>query len=160
MPGVESMIACQRRHTSSKVALYDGQSSTTSRNISESISTGMRWAFPWGSNGQILWERLEGIGRISHKALEWFQRVDEGYSSSRARGGRDKQENAQRQVVRIHIVDRFDVLRNVHARQIGRRFCYRPCLLLLKRFWTWRSIYLLDRSLPDGSDIFNFLPDS
>ena len=55
MPGVKSITARQRWHTSIKSAGFAlscwSLSISASRKISESISTGMRWALPGGSNG-------------------------------------------------------------------------------------------------------------
>jgi len=75
MPGVEIMIAYQRWHTSSKRSLAPDQSRITSRNIWESISTGMKWAFPGGSNGCTKPEEVEDINRQSMRGFRDYVRL-------------------------------------------------------------------------------------
>jgi len=68
MPGVEITIAYQRRHTSSKLSLLRPPP-VTSRNISESISSGMKLAFPGGGSGWTKREEVEDIDRLSMRSF-------------------------------------------------------------------------------------------
>ena len=87
MPGIKSIISCQRLHASISFSLFSGQSCTASRNIPESISTGMLSALPGSSNGRIA--RDEGISRLSESGFEWFSasygRLDNAEELGRAR---------------------------------------------------------------------------
>jgi hypothetical protein len=140
MPGVESIIAYQRWHTSTKSLLRHGQSCSTSRNISESISTGMRWAFPGGSIGSIAPKELKGVDGLRMRGLDWFPR-DELMKAS-ARG--EESEG-------IHSGYSFKVIWYSHyvAQQVVRRFCHPQSsgFLASQQRLVWTR-YILTRQAP------------